>query len=63
MLGLSLGGAAARSLASLVYGVSPYDAATFAGTAAAIVSGAAIITWTAAVRAGSVDPLAVLKQE
>ena len=62
-LGLSLGGAAARSLASLVYGVSPYDAATFAGTAAAIVGGAAIITWAAALRARSVDPLTVLKQD
>ena len=48
VLGLSLGGAAARSLASLVYGVSPYDAATFAGTAAAIVCGAALMTYAAA---------------
>jgi putative ABC transport system permease protein len=63
VLGLSLGGAAARSLASLVYGVSPYDAATFAGTAAAVVSGAALMTYAAALRARSVDPLAVLKQE
>ena len=62
-LGLSLGGAAARSLASLVYGVSPYDAATFAGTAAAVVGGSALMTYAAALRARSVDPLAVLQQE
>jgi predicted permease len=62
-LGLSLGGAAARSLASLVHGVSPYDAATFAGTATAVVSSAAIITYAAALRARSVDPLTVLKQD
>ena len=62
-LGLSLGGAAARSLATLIYGVSPYDAATFAGTAATIVTGAAFMSYAAAVRARSVDPLAVLRQE
>ena len=62
-LGLGLGAAAARSLTSLVYGVSPFDAATFAGTAAAIVSGAALMTYAAALQARSVDPLAVLKQE
>ena len=36
--GPASGAAAARSLTSLVYGVSPFDAATFAGTAAAIVT-------------------------
>jgi len=62
-LGLSLGGAAARGLASLIYGVSPYDTATFAGTAAAVIGSAAIITYAAALRARSVDPLTVLKQD
>jgi ABC-type antimicrobial peptide transport system permease subunit len=62
-LGLSLGGAAARGLATLIYGVSPYHAATFAGTAAAIVSGTALMSYAAALRARSVDPLAVLKEE
>jgi predicted permease len=62
-VGLALAGAAARSLASLVYGISPYDAITFAGTAAAIVSSAAVMTYAAALRARSVDPIAVLKQE
>lgn len=62
-VGLSLGGAVARSLASLVYGISPYDVATFAGTAGAIITGAAVMTYAAALRVRSVDPLADLKQE
>jgi putative ABC transport system permease protein len=62
-VGLGLGGAAARSLSSLVYGISPYDAVTFAGTAVAIGGAASLMTCVAALRARSVDPLTVLKQE
>lgn len=62
-LGLGLGGAAARGLSSLVYGVSPYDALTFAGTAVAIGGGAMLMTYVAALRARFVDPLVVLKYE
>ena len=61
VLGLGLGGAAARGLSSLVYGVSPYDVLTFAGTAVVIGGGAALMTYAAALRATSVDPLVVLK--
>jgi predicted lysophospholipase L1 biosynthesis ABC-type transport system permease subunit len=63
VLGLGLGGAAARGLSSLVYGVSPYDVLTFAGTAVVVGGGAALMTYTAALRATSVDPLVVLKGE
>jgi predicted permease len=63
VLGLGLGGAAARGLSSLVYGVSPYDVLTFAGTAVVIGGGAALMTFAAALRAKSVDPLVVLKHE
>ena len=63
VLGLGLGGAAARGLSSLVYGVSPYDVLTFAGTAVVIGGGAALMTYAAAVRARSVDPLVVLKDQ
>jgi predicted permease len=63
VLGLSLGGAAARSLASLVYGVSPYDAVTFTGTGAAVVLGALLMTYVAALRVRAVDPLTILKDE
>jgi predicted lysophospholipase L1 biosynthesis ABC-type transport system permease subunit len=62
-LGLSLGGAAARGLSSLVYGISTYDPVTFAGTAVAIGGAAALMTYVAALRARSVDPLLVLKNE
>jgi ABC-type antimicrobial peptide transport system permease subunit len=63
VLGLSLGGAGARSLASLVYGVSPYDAVTFSGTGATVVIGALLVTYAAALRVRAVDPLTILKDE
>lgn len=63
VLGLGLGVAAARGLSSLVYGLSPYDALTFAGTAVVIGGGAVLMTYAAALRARSVDPLVVLKYE
>jgi putative ABC transport system permease protein len=63
MLGLALGGAAARTLSSFVYGISPYDALTFGGTAVVIGVGATLMTYVAALRARSVDPLVVLKSE
>ena len=62
-LGLGLGGLAARGLSSLVYGVSPYDTLTFAGTGLLIGGGAVLMTYAAALRARSVDPLVVLKHE
>lgn len=62
-VGLGLGGAAARGLSSLVYGISPHDAVTFVGTAVAIGGAAALMTYVAALRARSVDPLVVLKHE
>ena len=62
-LGLGLGGIAARSLSSLVYGVSPYDMLTFVGTAVVIGVGSVTMTCMAARRAGSADPLVALKQE
>jgi ABC-type antimicrobial peptide transport system permease subunit len=63
LLGLGLGTAAARGLSSLVYGVSPFDAVTFAGTAIVIGGGAALMTYMAARRTHAVDPLSVLKSE
>ena len=62
-LGVGLGGIAARSLSSLVYGVSPYDTLTFVGTAVVIGVGSVTMTCMAARRAGSADPLVALKQE
>jgi predicted permease len=62
-LGLGLAGAMARLLSSLLYGVSPYDPLTFAGTALLIGGGATLMTYVAAVRARAVDPMSVLRCE
>jgi hypothetical protein len=43
--------------------LSPYDAVTFASTAVVIGGGAALMTYAAAMRARSADPLVVLKYE
>ncbi len=63
IVGLGLGGVAARTLSSLLYRVSPYDPATFAGTAALIGGGALITTFFAALRARRTDQLAVLRYD
>jgi hypothetical protein len=62
-IGVGLGAAAARALSSLVYGVSPYDAVTFAVTTLAIGAGSALMTYAAARRTRLIDPLAVLRSE
>jgi len=63
VIGLGVAGAAARALSSLLYRVSPFDATTFAGTALLIGGGALLTTYLAALRAGRVDPLVVLRSE
>ncbi|HTY41941.1 MAG TPA: ABC transporter permease [Thermoanaerobaculia bacterium] len=55
--------AASRSLASLLYGVSATDPATFAGVAALLVAVAAFAAWIPARRAARVDPIAALRNE
>lgn len=62
-VGLGLGSATARGLSSFVYGISPYDATTFAGTALAIGAGTVLMTYLAALRARGIDPIVVLKHE
>ena len=62
-LGLGVAGAMARTLSSLLYGVSPYDSLTFAGTALLIGGGATLMTYVAAARARAVDPMSVLRCE
>ena len=61
--GLGLSVAAARGLSSLLYGVGPYDAMTFAGTALVVGGGAVLMTYAAALGTRRVDPLAALKME
>ncbi len=63
VLGLGLGRAAAQGLATLLYRVSPFDMMTFAGAALVMGVGAMLTTYLAALRARSVDPLVVLRDE
>lgn len=63
IIGLGVASAAARALSSLLYRVSPFDATTFAGTALLIGGGALLMTYLAALRARSVDPLVILRYE
>jgi putative ABC transport system permease protein len=52
-----------RLLGSLLYGVSPLDALTFAGAAAALVVATLLANWIPARRAATADPLAVLRSD
>jgi predicted permease len=61
--GLGLAGAAARGLSSFFYGVSPYDATTFVGTALLVGGGALLLTYAAALGARSADPIVALRAE
>jgi putative ABC transport system permease protein len=63
VIGLGFGGAGAQALSSFLYGVSPYDPMTFAGTALVIGGGALLTTYLAALRARRVDPLVILRSE
>ena len=62
---LGVGSAAlfARALSPLIYGISPYDPVTFAGTAVLIAGSATAVIFLAALRVLRVDPLAVLRHE
>jgi predicted permease len=64
-IGLGAFGALAgmRLIASLLYGVSPWDAMTFAGAAAVLAAIAAAAAWVPAERAVRLDPAAALRQE
>ncbi len=59
--GLLAAAAAGRGLASLLYGVGPYDPATFAVAAAAVVFAALATTAIPARRAARLDPMAALR--
>jgi predicted lysophospholipase L1 biosynthesis ABC-type transport system permease subunit len=63
VIGLIVASAAAGTLSSLLYGVSPVDVLTFVGTTVVIGGGAALVTYVAAFQARSVDPLLTLKSD
>jgi len=66
-VGVALGIAAALGLASLVasmlFGVTPFDPASYAMTAAILMLVAALACYIPARRAMGVDPLVALRQE
>jgi putative ABC transport system permease protein len=62
---LGIGGAliAGRALRSLIFGVSPYDAATLAAVAGLVGGFSLLACYLPARRAARVDPLVVLRSE
>jgi predicted permease len=63
VLGLAGALAFSRSLEGLLYGVAPYDPATFAPVVGLLLSVAAVAIWGPARRATRVDPLTALQDE
>jgi predicted permease len=61
--GMAAGLAGAQGLSSLLYGISPYDTATFLGTALLIGAGATLMAYIAALRVRSIDPIVMLRHE
>ncbi len=61
--GLLAAAATGRGLASLLYGVGPYDPAAFAAAAVAVVLAALAATAIPARRAARLDPMAVLRAD
>jgi putative ABC transport system permease protein len=67
MIGVAIGVAgaaiAAKLVASMVYGLTPLDPATFAMAAVVLISVALIATWLPARRATRTDPLIALRSQ
>jgi putative ABC transport system permease protein len=65
--GVILGGGtatvASRLLASMVFGITPTDAPTFAAAAMAMLATAGLACWIPALRAGRVDPVETLRAD
>jgi ABC-type antimicrobial peptide transport system permease subunit len=67
LLGIALGGASAwwltRFLASLLFGVRPFDWLTYSAVAGLLLSTATLACWAPARRATKTDPLTALRLE
>lgn len=61
--GLALAGAFTRVLATMLFGVSPWDAVTMVGVIALVVAVSAAASLLPAVRAARVEPMQVLREE
>jgi ABC-type antimicrobial peptide transport system permease subunit len=62
-LGLAGALASGRLLGSLLYGLTPLDAPTYAAMCALLISAALLACWVPARRAASVDPAVALREE
>jgi ABC-type antimicrobial peptide transport system permease subunit len=63
VLGLGLSLAVARLIASLLFGTSPWDLATYAGVAAGILAVGALSGYLPARRASRINPMVALRTE
>ena len=62
-IGLALSAVTTRLLTTLLYEVTPFDAATFAGVTAVVAATAAAAAYVPARRASSLDPLTVIRAD
>jgi putative ABC transport system permease protein len=64
-LGIGLVGAIAvsRYLQQLLFGLTPFDATTFAGVSIAFLLVALVASWLPAYRAAGIDPLPALRSQ
>ena len=63
LVGLGVSFGLTRMIATLLYGVTPTDASTFATVTALLISIALLACWLPALRASRVDPLVALRHE
>jgi predicted permease len=63
VVGLAASAAAAQLIANRLYGLSPFDPATYLGVAAGLTGMALLAAWLPARRAATVDPMVALRAE
>ena len=63
VIGLGLAAAASRSIATLLFGVTPWDPITFASVGILLAVTAAVAAMSPAIRAARVDPVEAFRSE